>query len=142
MEYGDFERNLERLETMKRNDLIYEMPVGLAVARGGNEIYLEVVNREFLRAEGYEREELLANDCPYTDYIHSDDVGRFEDAIERCRNKKTTEVMELRIRNKEGGVRWELIQCKLYEYRGATPLYILTSWDIDEIGRASCRERV
>lgn len=132
MEYGDFERNLERLETMKRNDLIYEMPVGLAVARGGNEIYLEVVNREFLRAEGYEREELLANDCPYTDYIHSDDVGRFEDAIERCRNKKTTEVMELRIRNKEGGVRWELIQCKLYEYRGATPLYILTSWDIDE----------
>lgn len=132
MEYGDFERNLERLETMKRNDLIYEMPVGVAVARGGNELYLEVVNREFLRAEGYEREELLANRCLYTDYIYSDDVGTFEDAIEKCKNKKSTEVMELRMLTKEGGVRWELIQCKLYAYRGATPLYILTSWDIDE----------
>ncbi|MEE1152842.1 MAG: PAS domain-containing protein, partial [Prevotella sp.] len=132
MEYGDFERNLERLETMKRDDLIYEMPVGVAVARGGNELYLEVVNKEFLRAEGYEREELLASKRPYTDYIYSDDVGRFEDAIESCKNKKATEVMELRMRTKEGGVRWEMLQCKLYAYRGATPLYIITSWDIDE----------
>lgn len=132
MEYGDLERNTDKPELMSRNDLIYEMPVGVAVAKGGHELHLEVVNKEFLRAEGYTMADLLESKRPYTDYIYAEDVGAFEDAIENCREKKTTEALELRMLTKDGKVRWELLQCKLYFYRDAVPYYIMTSWDIDE----------
>lgn len=131
MEYEDFERSLERFELMKSKEMIYEMPVGVAVIKGGNEISLEMANKEFLRPEGYEWEELLKDKGSFIEYIYREDVGKFEDAIEECRNKKSTEVLELRMCTKEGGVHWELVQCKLYGYRDAVPYYILTSWDID-----------
>lgn len=131
MENGELGQGLEKPEFMKKNDIIYEMPVGVAVARGGHELYLEVVNKEFLRAEGYSMEELMQSGRPYADYIYPEDVGAFEDAIENCREKKNTEVLELRLLTKDGKVRWELVQCRLYYYRDAVPYYILTSWDID-----------
>ena len=45
----------------------------------------------------------------------------FEDAIEVCRELRTTEEIELRIRTKSGGVCWELMRCRLYYYRDAVP---------------------
>ena len=56
----------------------------------------------------------------------------FEDAIEVCRELRTTEEIELRIRTKSGGVCWEMMRCRLYYYRDAVPYYILVSWNIDK----------
>ena len=131
MEYGDTEINTIDLERVQRKDLIGEMPVGIAVVRGGNELYIEMVNREFLHAEGYDREELTGN-TPFVEYLYRDDTGVFEDAIEVCRELRTTEEIELRIRTKSGGVCWELMRCRLYYYRDAVPYYILVSWNIDK----------
>ena len=58
MEYGDTQINTIDMERGQRKDLIGKMPVGIAVVRGGNELYIEMVNREFLHAEGYDREEI------------------------------------------------------------------------------------
>lgn len=132
MDYADFEMRLDHVEMTNCKDFIYEMPVGVAIVRGGNKFQLEVVNKEFLRPEGYLREELLDAQHSYIDYIYQDDVDKFEDAIDRCRTQKTTEVLELRLRTKDGDVHWEMIQCKLYGYRDAVPYYILTSWDINQ----------
>lgn len=131
MEYGDTQINTIDMERGQRKDLIGEMPVGIAVVRGGNELYIEMVNREFLHAEGYDREELTGN-TPFVEYLYRDDIGVFEDAIEVCRELRTTEEIELRIRTKSGGVCWELMRCRLYYYRDAVPYYILVSWNIDK----------
>lgn len=61
MEYGDTEINAAELERVPGRNLIGELPAGIAVVRGGNELYIEMVNREFLRAEGYDRKELTGN---------------------------------------------------------------------------------
>lgn len=132
MEYEAFARDIERLEFFNRSDLLYDMPVGVAVAKGRHDLSIETVNREFLRQEGYTREELRESGVPYTDYIYGEDVGIFEDMIEQCKERKSTESMELRMRTKDGGVRWEMVKCKLYCYRDAVPYYILTSWDMQE----------
>ena len=74
MEYGDTQINTINMERGQRKDLIGEMPVGIAVVRGGNELYIEMVNREFLHAEGYDREELTGN-TPFVEYLYRDDTG-------------------------------------------------------------------
>lgn len=122
----------EKQERRKLNDLIYEMPVGVAVIKGGNDIRLDIANSEFLRAEGYSVTELLESKRPLTDYIYGADVGVFTDAVEICKDRKRTEELELRMITKSGQIHWELIQCRLYYYKDAIPYYILTSWDIDE----------
>lgn len=130
MGYGELERSMDGADFWRRNDLIYEMPVGAAIARGGHELYLEMANREFLHAGGYFAEGLAESGRPLADYIYEADVGIFEDAIEKCRENRQTQALELRVRTKNGGVCWELLQCRLYCYRDAVPYYILTSWDI------------
>ena len=57
----------------------------------------------------------------------------FEDAIEVCRELRTTEEIELRIRTKSSGVCWEMMRCRLYYYRDAVPYYILVSWNLSLI---------
>lgn len=142
MEYEAFARDIERLEFSNRSDLLYDMPVGVAVVKGRNELSIETVNREFLRQEGYTREELTGSGVLYADYIYGEDVGFFEDMIEQCKERKSTEAMELRMRTKDGGVRWEMVQCKLYCYRDAVPYYILTSWDMEEHKRKEEERRL
>lgn len=142
MEYEAFARDIERLEFSSRSDLLYDMPVGVAVLKGRNDLSIETVNREFLRQEGYTREELIQSGVPYADYIYGEDVGIFEDMIEQCKERKSTESMELRVRTKDGGVRWEMVQCKLYCYRDAVPYYILISWDMEEHKRREEERRL
>lgn len=132
MEYGEAEQNMEMPEFMKRGDLNYEMPVGVAVMRGGHELYFEVVNREFMCAEGYSAAELTQSGRPYNSYIYHEDIDIFESAIEKCRKQKSTQTMEIRIKTKDGKIWWELVQCKLYYYKDAVPYYIVVSWDINE----------
>lgn len=142
MEYETFAEDIKRLEFSNRSDLLYDMPVGVAIVKGRNDLRIETVNREFLRQEGYTREELRNSGISFADYIYPDDVGTFEDRIEQCKEQKSTEPMELRLRTKDGGVRWELIQCKLYCYRDAVPYYILTSWDMEEHKRREEERRI
>lgn len=124
--------NKERLEKRKLNDLVYQMPVGVAVMKGGHQVSLDVANTEFLRAAGYTVAEMLENERPLTDFIYEADIEVFEDAVESCREQKETQEFEIRILTKSGQVRWEMFQCRLYYYRDAVPYYILTSWDINE----------
>ena len=132
MEYEAFSRDLGRLEFLKHGELLYEMPVGVAIIKGKNELEIEAVNHEFLRREGYMREELTGSGIPYADYIYGEDAGIFEDKIEQCREKHSTGTMELRMRAKDGSVHREMVRCRLYCYRDAVPYYILTSWDVEE----------
>lgn len=141
MEYQAFAREIERLEFLKRSDLLYDMPVGVAIIKGGHELTVEIVNREFLREEGYSREELMKSGVPYTEYIYKEDVGAFEDMVELCKERKTTESMEVRMCTKNGGVRWKMVQCKLYCYRDAVPYYVVISWDMEEHKRRETEER-
>lgn len=121
----------EKQERRRLNDLIYELPVGVAILRGGHELYIDDANSEFLREKGYTMTELLEGGKSFSEYIYDSDLGKFEEAIEHCRSCKTTEELELRIITKGGRLRWELMQCRLYYYKDAVPHYILTSWDID-----------
>lgn len=130
MGYGEMEQSMEGADLGKKNDLIYELPVGAAVARGGHELYLEIANREFLKATGYFADDIMERKRPFVDYIYEADVGIFEDAIEKCRENREIQSLELRVRTKDGGVCWEMLQCRLYCYRDAVPYYILISWDI------------
>lgn len=142
MEYELFERELERLDFIRRGDLLYDMPVGLAVMKGGHELTIVAVNREFLQMEGYSREELMGGGASYIDYIYGEDIGKFEDMVEKCKTNKTVEMLELRIRTKDGGLRWEMVQCKLYCHRNAIPYYLLTSWDMEEHKREEEERRI
>lgn len=114
MGYGEMEQSMEGADLGKKNDLIYELPVGAAVARGGHELYLEIVNREFLKATGYFADGIAERKRPFVDYIYEADVGIFEDAIEKCRENREIQSLELRVRTKDGGVCWEMLQCRLY----------------------------
>lgn len=124
--------NKEKLEKRKLNDLVYEMPVGVAVIKGRHEVCLDVANTEFLRAGGYSVSEMMENGRLLTDFIYGPDIGTFEEAVESCWERKEAQEFEIRIITKDGKVRWEMFQCRLYYYRDAVPYYILTSWDINE----------
>lgn len=121
----------ESQEKKRLGNLIYELPVGVAVVKGGNDITLVDANAGFLKGKGYSASELKTNRHPFLENIYSADVEKLESAIDRCRSKRTVEELELRILTKDGDVRWELVQCRLYYYCDAIPYYILTSWDIN-----------
>lgn len=123
--------NNESQEKKRLNNLIYELPVGVAVVKGGNDITLEDANAGFLKVQGYSASELKTNAHSFLENIYSADVEKLESAIDRCRSKRTVEELELRVLTKDGDVRWELVQCRLYYYCDAIPYYILTSWDIN-----------
>lgn len=124
--------NREKQERRKLQDLIYELPVGVAVVKGGPVISIEIVNSEFMTTSGYSVKELAEDRIPFTDYICPADVERFQTAVEVCELQKNTEELELRIITKSGKLRWELVRCRLYYYKDAVPYFILTSWDINE----------
>ena len=124
--------NKEKQEKKRLNDLVYELPVGVAVIRGGHDTVIETANAAFLQAKGYALGELIENRSNFKNYIYPADLSRFEEAVENCRDRKTVEEMEVRIICKNGELRWEYMQCQLYYYRNAVPYYILTSWDVNE----------
>lgn len=121
----------ERQERKRLDDLIYELPVGVAIIKSGDRVLVEVANTEFLESKGYERKELLEN-TDLTKYIYRADREKFLELLENCRSNKKIEKLELRIIAKNGELRWEYLQCQLYYYRNAIPYYILTTWDINE----------
>lgn len=123
--------NKENQEKKRMKDLIYELPVGVSVIKGGHNISVEVANSGFLQDKGYSIAELMEKPL-LREYVYPADIGLFEDALENCRTSKKVEELEVRMISKNGELRWEHIQCQLYYYRNAVPYYILTSWDINE----------
>lgn len=123
--------NRETKEKKQLNDLIYELPVGVVVIKGGHMISVEVVNAEFLRSTGYTMAEMLDSHTSFMRRIYNADWGKFEEALESCRSSKRVEELELRMISKSGELHWKSLQCQLYYYRNAVPYYILTVWDIN-----------
>lgn len=124
--------NREKQEKKRLNDLIYELPVGVAVIRGGRNLMVEVANSGFMKGQGYTVVEITENRVPFPDYIYHRDIGHFEEMLENCLERKSVEKIELRMVAKNGDLRWEYLQCQLYYYKDAVPHYILTTWDIND----------
>ncbi|MGN0351464.1 MAG: diguanylate cyclase domain-containing protein [Roseburia sp.] len=126
------ELDREKQERRKLNNLIYEMPVGMAVIRGGNEWTLEEANNEFFRPSGYMVQEIMKKNIPLVELVYEEDTSVFATAMETCRIQKDSGEFEVRIRTKEGGLHWVLCKCQLYYYKEAVPYYIMANWDIND----------
>lgn len=122
----------EKQEKRQLKDLIYELPVGVAVIKGGHDIVIDTANVGYAREQGYTVAELLEHQEPFTASIYPEDLDHFEDALESCREQKNIMRMEIRMVSRDKEIRWKYVQCQLYYYKNATPYYILTVWDIDE----------
>jgi diguanylate cyclase (GGDEF)-like protein/PAS domain S-box-containing protein len=127
----------DELHTGRQNEnkfkkVIQELPVGIVTLRGGHKLFLEEANEEFLKICGYTQEELVSASRPFTSYLHQQDLDRFEEAIENCREYKSTQQLEARLLTKEGRTCWLAMQCHLGDYRNAVPYYIVAVWDVSE----------
>lgn len=126
------ELNKEKKERRKVSDLIYELPFGVAVVRGNQKFQFEVANDAFLKLTGCSGSAVACGQTGMTDYICEEDIGTFEEALERCQMNKSPEEFELRLKTADGKMRWELMQCQLYYYKDAVPYYLVATWDINE----------
>lgn len=124
--------NKEKSERRKASDLIYELPFGVAVVRGNQNFQFEVANDAFLKLTGCPSSAVSCGQAFMTDYVHEEDLGRLEEAVERCQMQKSPEEFELRLKTAEGQTRWELLQCQLYYYKDAIPYYMIATWDIND----------
>lgn len=124
--------NKEKSERRKVSDLIYELPFGVAVVRGNQNFQFEVANDAFLKLTGCSGSAVSCGQAYMTDYVHEEDLGLLEEAVERCQMQKSPEEFEVRLKTAEGQTRWELLQCQLYYYKDAIPYYMIATWDINE----------
>ncbi len=126
------ELDREKQERKKLHNLIYEMPVGMAVISGGYEWKVEEANDQFFHPAGYRVQEIIRRKMPLVDLIYEEDAAVFLAAMELCRTKKNSGEFEVRIHTKDGGLHWVLCRCQLYYYKDAVPYYIMTNWDIND----------
>ncbi len=122
----------EKYERRKLHDLIYEMPVGMAVLRGGKKWKLEDANSEFFRPAGYMVQEVMKKKVSLMELVYEEDTDIFRAAMETCRKQKNSGEFEIRIRTKDGGLHWVMCRCQLYYYKDAVPYYIMTNWDVND----------
>lgn len=126
------ELSKEKQEKKRLRSLIYGMPVGMAVVRGGAEWKLENANNEFFRPSGYLVQEILKNKIPLAELVYEEDIDIFCDAMDKCRCQKESGEFEIRIRTKEGELHWVMCKCQLYYYKDNVPYYIMTNWDVND----------
>lgn len=119
-------------ERRKLNNLIYEMPVGMAVIKGGIDWTIEAANNEFFRPAGELVRESIVNNIPLVELVYDADEDILQKAMEDCRTRKQSDEFEIRIRTKAGGTFWVMCKCQLYYYKDAIPYYIMTDWDIND----------
>ena len=131
IDYKDQLRQSER-ERKDLKNIIYELPVGLITVKGGNELTIDTVNREFCRMSGYELADFSMEKMSMAQLIHMEDYMMFEDAAEVCRRGKTSDEFEARIVTADQNVIWAMFQFQIYTYRSAVPYYLVSCWDITE----------
>lgn len=119
-------------EGKKLNNLIHEMPVGMAVIKGGKDWTIEVANHEFFRPAGELIQQSIEKKTPLIELVCDADEDVLQKAMEECRRAKQSGEFEIRIRTQKGGYYWVMCKCQLYYYKDATPYYIMTDWDIND----------
>ena len=112
--------------------LIQEFPMGVAVLKGGNFLQIEIANEEFMRAIGHEGQIESYRERDFYDFVYLQDTGAFEDMIEKCREQKKAEKVEVRIISGQGQICWVKFWCSIYYYKDAVPYYLLICKDTND----------
>ena len=112
--------------------LIQEIPMGVAVLKGGNFLQIEIANEEFMRAIGHEGQTESYRERDFYDFVYLQDTGAFEDMIEKCREQKKAEEVEVRIISGQGQICWVKFWCSIYYYKDAVPYYLLICKDTND----------
>ena len=113
------------MEKENRQGLIYEFPMGVAVLKGGNSLQIDIANAEFMKAIGHGEQAEPDRNRDFYDCVYLQDAGAFEDMIEKCREQKRAEEIEVRIISGQGQICWVKFWCSIYYYKDAVPYYLL-----------------
>ena len=113
------------MEKENRKGLIYEFPMGVAVLKGGNSLQIDIANAEFMKAIGHGEQVEPDRNRDFYDCVYLQDAGAFEDMIEKCREQKRAEEIEVRIISGQGQICWVKFWCSIYYYKDAVPYYLL-----------------
>ena len=113
------------MEKENRKGLIYEFPMGVAVLKGGNSLQIDIANAEFMKAIGHGEQAEPDRNRDFYDCVYLQDAGVFEDMIEKCREQKRAEEIEVRIISGQGQICWVKFWCSIYYYKDAVPYYLL-----------------
>lgn len=122
--------NKAESERKRIKNMMYELPVGVAVIRGGNTLVVMEANEAFCKMTGYTVQEAKMEQNSILSYFYEDDGGILEDAVETVRTGGKSEEFEARIQDREGKIHWGVFQCQIFYYKDALPYYVLTSWDV------------
>lgn len=122
--------NESESDRKKVKNMLYELPVGVALLRGGNTYTVTEANQEFYRITGYSGSKMEERNLSFLNCIYSEDYNIFEDAVELVRMNKKPVEFEVRVLTKDHRLCCCIFQCQLYYYMDAIPYYILTGWDI------------
>ena len=113
------------MEKENRKGLIYEFPMGVAVLKGGHSLQIDIANAEFMKAIGHGEQAEPERSRDFYDCVYLQDAGVFEDMIEKCREQKRAEEIEVRIISGQGQICWVKFWCSIYYYKDAVPYYLL-----------------
>ena len=113
------------MEKENRKELIYEFPMGVAVLKGGHSLQIDIANAEFMKAIGHGEQAEPDRNRDFYDCVYLQDAGAFEDMIEKCREQKRAEEIEVRIISGQGQICWVKFWCSIYYYKDAVPYYLL-----------------
>lgn len=113
------------MEKENRKGLIYEFPMGVAVLKGGHSLQIDIANAEFMKAIGHGEQVEPDRNRDFYDCVYLQDAGAFEDMIEKCREQKRAEEIEVRIISGQGQICWVKFWCSIYYYKDAVPYYLL-----------------
>ena len=88
----NYEAQLRQSERERKDlkNIIYELPVGLVIVKGGNDLRIDTANHEFCRMTGYALSDFSMERKSMAELIHMEDYMMFEDAAEVCRRGKSS----------------------------------------------------
>ena len=115
------------MEKENRKGLIYEFPMGVAVLKGGHSLQIDIANAEFMKAIGHGEQAEPERSRDFYDCVYLQDAGVFEDMIEKCREQKRAEEIEVRIISGQGQICWVKFWCSIYYFMVAVPYYLFIS---------------
>ena len=99
--------------------------MGVAVLKGGHSLQIDIANAEFMKAIGHGEQAEPDRNRDFYDCVYLQDAGAFEDMIEKCREQKRAEEIEVRIISGQGQICWVKFWCSIYYYKDAVPYYLL-----------------
>lgn len=127
-------RMTEDLKTyiMENKELFDSLPFGMAILRGNEGFYIEMVNAEFFRSVGYTMEELLEGDRDFYQFCYEDDRELLKEMQKESLQDGISEKKELRFCDHDGEIHWLQLCIRFHEYRDGVPYFLAASWDIND----------